>query len=361
MEDNSISSTYQAALQESSALAEKLKSSPQNYRMLTGDRPTGRLHIGHLFGSLENRVALQELGVESFVLVADLQVNTDREKGERIQHYIHQLALEYLAVGIDPEKYPVHIFVHSQVPELNQLFIPFLSLVSQSELERNPTTKDELSNSKLETISASLLTYPVHQAADILFCHGNVVPVGKDQLPHIELTRNIARRFNQRYSSDKDYFRRPQALLSEAPMIMGLDGSAKMSKSRNNTVELCATADETAAAIKKAKTDGERQITYEPQRRPEVANLLQLISLCSKGAESPTQVAERIGDGGAAKLKSELTEQLNSHLAPIRARRAELEKDPAYIEEVLRKGCAVARERAAKTLTEVNRLMGTCI
>ncbi|WGK68247.1 tryptophan--tRNA ligase [Candidatus Haliotispira prima] len=353
--------TYAAAVAESQALEQDLRD-PENrrhYRMLTGDRPTGRLHIGHYFGSLQNRVALQQLGLETFIVIADYQVLTDRDRGERIAYFTRQLCMDYLAVGLDPENHPVHIFVHSQVPELNQLFVPFLTLVSQSELERNPTTKDELQHSSLGQLSASLLAYPVHQAADILFCHGNVVPVGKDQLPHIELTRNIARRFNKRYSDKQPYFPRPIGLLSRTPSIMGLDGTTKMSKSRGNSIELSAGPEEVAKSIKQAKTDSERRITYEPERRPEVANLLQLLGLCS--GENPEDIAESIGDGGSGALKRLLTEQLNAVLEPIQRRRKEFEQNEDYIDRILARGCAVARERAAQTMKDVHRFLGTYI
>ena len=358
-EGRSNAENYAAALAESQALEQRLQDPEQrkNYRVLTGDRPSGLLHIGHYFGSLQKRVALQALGLETFIVIADYQVLTDRERGERIDYFTRQLCLDYLAVGLDPAHYPVHIFVHSQVPELNQLFVPFLTLVSQRELERNPTTKDELQHSALEQLSASLLTYPVHQAADILFCHGNIVPVGKDQLPHIELTRSIARRFNRRYSPQKRYFPRPLALLSQAPAIMGLDGSSKMSKSRGNSIELSADADEVAQHIQKAKTDSERHITYEPQRRPEVANLLQLASLCS--GKTPENIAMEIGQGGARALKQLLKEQLNANLEPIRRKRKELEQNIDYVDEVLAKGCEVARERACQTMREVHNLLGS--
>ena len=229
-------------------------------------------------------------------------------------------------------------------------------MVNPRELERNPTTKDELQHSELEQLTAALLTYPVHQAADILFCHGNIIPVGKDQLPHLELTRTIARRFNRRYRS---YFPRPIGLLSQAPAIMGLDGSTKMSKSRNNSIALSATADEVVQAVKKAKTDSKRLITYEPEIRPEVANLLQIAALCSE--ETPQEIAQQIGEGGAGGLKNLLTERLNSYLEPIRQKRKMLEQNQDYIQQVLARGSMVARERAQKTLYEVNKLLGTYI
>ncbi len=359
VENFNNSNSYEAAIAESQALQQTLKKpeNRKNYRVLTGDRPTGRLHIGHYFGSLCNRITMQALGLETFIVIADYQVLTDRDQGNDISYFTRQLCLDYLAVGIDPEHYPVHIFAHSQVPELNQLLLPFLTLVTQKELERNPTTKEELQHSKLEQLTALLLTYPVHQAADILFCHGNIVPVGKDQLPHIELTRNIARRFNQRYSPKQPYFKKPIGLLSQAPAIIGLDGSSKMSKSRGNSIELSATADQVTQAIKKAKTDSERLITYEIERRPEVANLLQIISLCN--GEKPENIAQSIGDGGARTLKQVVTEQLNSKLEPIRKKRKELESNMDYVDQILARGCNIAREHAAQTIQTVNKLLGT--
>lgn len=245
------------------------------------------------------------------------------------------------------------------MPELNQLLLPFLTLVTMSELDRNPTVKEEIQAAGLSRINAGMYTYPVHQAADILFCKGTVVPVGKDQLPHLEITRQIARRFNERYAAKQSVFPEPQPLLSKAPMIKGLDGGQKMSKSRNNAIMLCHTEDETAKLIKKAKTDGERVITYDPVNRPEVANLLMLISLCT--GEEPQAIADSIGEGGGGMLKNRLTEALNEYLRPHRAKRAELEQNPEYIQQVLRKGIAKAREEASATLEEVRQVMNMVI
>src|SRR5687767_656840 len=303
--------TFEEALRRSRTLRAEFVKNPTRYRVLTGDRPTGPLHIGHYFGSLRNRVELQQLGIETFIVIADYQVLTDRDSVETIPENVRELVLDYLAVGLDPASGHTHIFCHSHVPALNQLLIPFLTLVGMGELDRNPTVKEEIDAAGLTTVNAAMYTYPVHQAADILFCKGNVVPVGKDQLPHLELTRKIARRFNQRFGDDaRSVFPEPEALLSNAPKILGLDGSQKMSKSRNNAVMLRATADETAALIKKAKTDTDRRITYEPERRPEVSNLLLLASLCT--GEPPHAIAERIGDGGSGALKQVVTDALNT-------------------------------------------------
>lgn len=347
--------TFDNHVQRSNELRLKISSNPSNFRMLTGDRPTGRLHIGHLFGSLLNRVKLQDLGVETYVVIADYQVLTDREEIGAIQENVRQLVIDYLAVGIDPNTKGSVIFPHSYVPELNQLLIPFLTLVSNAELNRNPTVKDEIQVSGLASVNAGMYVYPVHQAADILFCKATVVPVGKDQLPHLEMARTIARRFNDRFAPLKPTFPEPAPLLSSSPLILGLDGSQKMSKSRNNTIMLSFSEDQTASAIKGAKTDPDRNITYDPECRPEVANLLMITSLCT--GKKPEEIAMEIGGGGASKLKSTLTDALNEFLRPIRYRRKEIERDKSYIDMVLRNGVEKAREVAVSTLTEVQQRM----
>ena len=293
---------------------------PGRYRMFTGVRPTGNMHLGHYFGTMHSWKTIQDAGVDTWILVADYQVITDRD-----------------AVGPIRER--------------------VLSLVTESELHRNPTVKSELEATGGRAMSGLLLTYPVHQATDILFCQANLVPVGKDQLPHLEQARLIAQRFDKRYGravKDHPVFRRPEALLSQAPMLLGLDGE-KMSKSRRNTIELGMSADETAKLLKKAKTDSERVITYDPAGRPEVSNLLMLASLC--GAGTPEEIAERIGDGGAGALKKVVTEAVNEFFAPIRARRAELAANEDYLLEVLGQGNARANEVAEKTLDDVRTAM----
>lgn len=361
--DYDSNKTFAAAVERSKKIEEDIVKNPTKYRVLTGDRPTGRLHIGHYFGSLQNRVRLSKLGIPTMILIADYQVLTDHDAFDEISQNTKQLVIDYLAAGIEPGA-NVIIYPHSYVPECNQLMLPFLTLVTESELKRNPTVKEEiqsgLENGKMKSVNAGMLTYPIHQACDILFCKGNIVPVGKDQLPHLELTRIIARRFNEKYCKNREpVFPEPQALLSKTPSIMGLDGNQKMSKSRGNAIMLSATEDETAALIKKAKTDGQRLITYEPETRPEVANLLMIISLCT--GEAPEAIAERIGEGGGGMLKSTLTEALNETLRPLRARRAELEKNQDYIRQVLTEGAERARAIAVKTLDEVRSVMNMVI
>lgn len=349
---SATSDTFAESLRRTEAIRSDLDAHPERYRVLTGDRPTGALHLGHYFGTIASRVVLQDQGVETWVLVADYQVITDRETTGNIQENVRGLVLDYVAAGIDPERST--IFTHSAVPALNQLLLPFLSLVTEAELLRNPTVKAELAASE-RALSGLLLTYPVHQAADILFCKGNLVPVGKDQLPHIEQTRVVARRFNERYAKKNPVFPEPQALLSESPEIPGLDGR-KMSKSYGNTIALGMTADETAKIIRKAPTDSDRHITFDPENRPGVSALLTSAALCTGG--DPVQIAEEIGGGGGGALKAFVTEAVNERFAPHRARRAELAADPGYVSEVLRRGNERANEVAEKTLDEVRTAMG---
>ncbi|AGZ46750.1 tryptophan--tRNA ligase [Actinoplanes friuliensis] len=333
-------------------LEDRISARPGDFRVLTGDRPTGPLHLGHYFGTLRNRVRLQQSGVDLFVIVADYQVLTDRDVAERLRETVDGLILDYLAAGLDPER--ATIFTHSAVPALNQLVLPFLSLVSVPELQRNPTVKDEIVHSRQSSVSGLMFTYPVHQAADILFCKGNLVPVGQDQLPHVEVTRTVARRFNERYGP---VFPVPEALLGAAPLLLGTDGG-KMSKSRGNAIALSATADETARLIKGATTDADRHITYDPVGRPGVSGLVQLAALCLD--RDPHEVAAEIGDAGAAALKRTVTEAVNGFLAPLRERRAAYEKDPGLVREVLRAGNVRANAIADQTLQEVREAMGTC-
>ena len=344
-----FSDTFLASKNRSDEIRADLAVHPEKYTMLTGDRPTGRLHLGHYFGSILHRVEYQNMGINCYVLIADYQVITDRDTTEHIQDNVYNMVLDYMAAGIDPEKTP--IFTHSAVPALNQLMLPFLSLVSESELQRNPTVKAEQQASG-HALTGLLLTYPVHQACDILFCKGNIVPVGKDQLPHIELTRQIARRFNERYGQ---VFPEPDGILSDAIEIPGLDGR-KMSKSYGNSIMLSATAEETAKLIKKSKTDSDRFITFDKENRPGVSALLTTAALCTGRTEG--EIAEEIGNDGSGALKKYVTEAVNEFMAPHRARREELAQDMDHVKEVLHEGNKRMNEIANETLGEVCEAMG---
>ena len=341
--------SFEASRKRSDEIIADLPVHPDKYLMLTGDRPTGRLHMGHYFGTIKERVALQDMGITTRIVIADYQVITDRDTTEHIQDNVYNMVMDYLACGIDPKK--TIIFTHSAIPALNQLMLPFLSLVSEAELQRNPTVKSEMEASG-HALTGLLLTYPVHQACDILFCKGNIVPVGKDQLPHIEQTRQIARRFNERYAH---VFPEPEGVLNSAPEIPGLDGR-KMSKSYGNAISLCLTEEETAKLIKKSKTDSERTITFDKENRPGVSALLTTAALCT--GRSEVEIAEEIGDAGAGALKKYVTESVNGYLAPIRERRRGFEKDLDYIKDILHDGNRRANEIASATLDEVREAMG---
>ena len=267
--------SYEVALQKSNAIRECLTKTPEKFTMLTGDRPTGRLHLGHYFGTLKGRVELQNMGAKTNVLIADYQVITDRDTTEHIQDNVYNMVMDYLACGIDPDK-KVDMSKEDENNDLDTII---------EELARNPTVKAEMEASGHE-LTGLLLTYPVHQACDILFCKGNVVPVGRDQLPHIELTRTIARRFNNRYGK---VFPEVDALLSETPLLPGLDGR-KMSKSYGNAINISMTAEETAKRIKKSQTDSERMITFDPENRPGVSGLLSTAAICT--GRSEVEIAE---------------------------------------------------------------------
>jgi tryptophanyl-tRNA synthetase len=316
-------------------------------RILTGDRPTGALHLGHYFGTLANRVRLQRDGHEVFVVIADYQVIADRDHPGDLDATVVELVLDYLGCGLDPDR--TVIFTHSGVPSLNQLLLPFLSLVSVAELSRNPTVKDEIRLSRRTTVSGLMLTYPVHQAADVLFCKADLVPVGRDQLPHLELTRSVARRFNDRYG---DVFPLPDAMLSDTPLLLGLDGR-KMSKSLGNGIALTDAPDVVAAKIRRARTDSERTISYEPDRRPETSNLLRLAALCS--GRPPEAIAAEVGSGGGAALKQTATDAVCSFLAVLQERRRQFAADDAR--RLLTDGSERANIVADATLAEVRAVM----
>ena len=349
MASDLTSDTFLASKKISDEIKADLAVHPEKYTMLTGDRPTGRLHMGHYFGTIRERVALQNAGVTTRIIIADYQVITDRDTTANIADNVHNMVIDYLACGIDPEK--TIIFTHSAVPALNQLMLPFLSLVTESELMRNPTVKAEQEASG-HALTGLLLSYPVHQACDILFCKGNVVPVGKDQLPHIEQTRQIARRFNERYGR---VFPEPHGLLTDAVEIPGLDGR-KMSKSYGNAIALSATEEEAAKLIKKSQTDSERMITFDKENRPGVSALLTTAALTTGRTEE--DIAAEIGNDGAGALKRYVTESVNAYLAPIRERRRELEGQPEMVREILHEGNRRANEIANATLDEVREATG---
>ena len=341
--------SFTATAQRSAEVAAAVAEHPERFRVLTGERPTGPLHLGHYFGTIEERVRLQQAGVEILLVLADYQVIADRDTTAHIQKNVYDAVLDYLAAGIDPEQ--TTIFTHSSVPALNQLMLPFLSLVTEAELHRNPTVKAELAASG-RALSGLLLTYPVHQAADILFCKGNLVPVGKDNLPHVEMTRVIARRFNERYG---EVFPIPDAMITSTPEVPGLDGR-KMSKSYGNAIALSMTTDETVAVIRRSRTDQDRRISFDPVARPGVSALLSTAALCL-GVE-PADLADEIGDGGSSTLKAVTATAVNDFLAPLRERRRAMSSDEDLVGSILRRGNEAALTVAEATLDQVREAMG---
>ena len=327
--------------------------------ILTGDRPTGKLHIGHYIGSLKNRVALQESGLyESFIMIADQQALTDNARNpEIIRNSLKEVALDYLAVGIDPSK--SNIFIQSQIPELNELTMHYLNLVTLSRLERNPTVKQEIKQKNFEnSIPAGFLIYPVSQAADITAFKATTVPVGEDQLPMIEQTREIVRSFNSIYG---DVLVEPEAVLpsSNAGRLPGTDGKAKMSKSLENGIYLSDDADTIKKKVMSMYTDP-NHIRVEDPGQIEGNTVFTYLDVFATDKSAVEEMKEHYKRGGLGdmKVKKYLNEVIQAELEPIRNRRIELEKDIDAIYDMLKDGSDKARAVAANTLTEVRGAMG---
>ena len=323
-------------------------------RILTGDRPTGSLHIGHYVGSLENRVKLQD-EYDCFFIIADYQVLTDHiNDTKKVSENIKKIVLDYLSVGIDPNK--SNIFIQSMIPEIAQLTMYFSMIVSVSRLQRNPTIKEEASvvNMSSKEMSYGFLGYPVSQAADILSIRANTVPVGEDQLPHLEQTREIAKKFNKTFSLVFDI---PEALLSEYPRLPGIDRQ-KMSKSRNNAIFLNDSPEEVEKKIMKAYTDSTRIHADDPGHIEGNVVFNYLDAFCENKKEvndlKNKYTKGQIGDMAVKKI---LIDVLNNFLEPIRKKRRYYEENPELIEKILYKGNENTREVTRETLKLVNRAM----
>ena len=331
--------------------------------ILTGDRPTGKLHIGHYVGSLKNRVLLQNKDeYNMFVFLADQQALTDHAKDPKtIVESIGNVALDYLAAGLDPEK--VTIFIQSQIPELAELTMYYMNLVSLARLERNPTVKTEISQKGFgESIPTGFLVYPISQAADITAFKANFVPVGNDQKPMIEQTREIVRSFNHAYNTDA--LVEPEGIYPEneaAGRLPGLDGNAKMSKSLNNGIYLADDADTLKKKVMSMYTDPDH-IKVEDPGKIEGNMVFHYLDVFGR-PEDATEIAEmkeqyQRGGLGDVKTKRYLLEILDRELRPIRERRLEFAKDMGEVYSVLEKGSERARNVAAQTLDEVKSEMG---
>lgn len=324
-------------------------------RILTGDRPTSPLHIGHLVGSLQNRVALQH-SYETFVLLADVQAMTDNfADPQKVRQNVYEVMLDYLAVGLDPSA--VTFVIQSQIPEIAELTVFFLNLVTVSHLRQNPTVKAEIAQKGFgQSVPAGFFVYPVSQAADITAFGAHLVPVGDDQLPMIEQTREIVRRFNSLYAP---VLTEPKELLSAVPRLMGLDGEAKMSKSLGNAIFLGDSADKVAQKVMGMYTDP-HHLRASDQGRVEGNPVFAYLDAFDpdKAALEAMKEHYRRGGLGDVKVKKHLLEVLEGVLAPIRARRAEYAQDRGAVQQLLRQGTARGRAEAAQTMQEARQAMG---
>jgi len=323
-------------------------------RILTGDRPTGRLHLGHYVGSLANRVALQK-EYETFILVADIQALTDNFRHpEKVREAVREVTLDNLAVGLDPKL--TSFVLQSQVPEIAELTIFYANLVTVARLQRNPTIKAEIKERGFGgSVPLGFFMYPVSQAADITFVEADLVPVGEDQLPHIEQTREIVRAFNRIYGKT---LKEPKALVGKVPRLVGIDGKAKMSKSLGNCIFLSDSPEAVEEKVMSMYTDptrihptdpghvkGNPVFIYHDAFNPNKEEVAEMKKLYQQG---------KVGD---VEVKRRLASVLNEFLSPIRERRAEYGRDPKLIDEVLHEGTSKARGIAAGVVARVKEAM----
>jgi len=325
--------------------------------ILTGDRPTGPLHLGHYVGSLRQRVELQHKHKhKQFVIIADAQALTDNaENPEKVRKNILEVALDYLAVGIDPKT--TTIFIQSLVPELAELTMHYLNLVTVSRLQRNPTVKDEIKQRGFgASIPAGFLAYPVSQAADITAFKADLVPVGEDQLPMIEQTNEIVCSFNRIYQCS--VLVEAKALLSNVSRLPGTDGKGKMSKSLGNVISLSDSADEVRQKVKTMYTDP-RHLRVEDPGTVEGNPVFAYLDAFDPDKEALEAMKDhyRRGGLGDVKVKQRLQEVLSAELDPIRTRREKLTKDPGAVMRILKEGTEAARKVAVETLDEVRKAM----
>ena len=337
--------------------------------ILTGDRPTGRLHLGHYVGSLRRRVELQNEGDydKMYVFVADVQALTDNaDNPEKVRQNIIEVALDYLSVGLDPEK--VILFIQSMIPELAELTVYYMNLVSVARLQRNPTVKTEMALRNFgQGVPVGFFTYPISQAADITFCKATTVPVGEDQEPMLEQCREIVRRFNQIYG---EVLVEPQIMLPSNKACMrlpGIDGNAKMSKSLGNCIYLSDTAKEVESKVKMAYTDPQHLRVEDPGHVEGNCVFTYLDAFCNDDDfaefwpeyQCLEELKEHYRKGGLGDMKCKkfLTKVLNKQLEPIRQRRHEFEQDIPEVYNILKRGSEKAREVAAQTLHEVREAM----
>ena len=326
-------------------------------RILTGDRPTGRLHIGHYFGSLKKRVELQNSGeYDQFILIADVQALTDNfNNPEKVRKNVREVAMDYLACGIDPKKST--IFIQSMIPEIAELTVFYSNLVTIARLQRNPTVKTEIAQKKElfgESVTYGFLGYPVSQAADITALGGDVVPAGEDQEPLIEQCREIVRRFNSIYG---DVLKEPQIMLSEGKRIKGLDGNEKMGKSLGNAIFLSDSDEEISKKVMGAVTDPGR-IKKDDKGNPDICMVYYYHKLFSTPEEVENVCKEcRAGERGCVGCKKQLIQNICDTLKPIKEKRAYYEAHPEIVDKILIEGTEKARKEAKEIMRKIKEAM----
>ena len=326
-------------------------------RILTGDRPTGKLHIGHYFGSLKTRVEMQNSGLyDPYILIADVQALTDNfNNPEKVRKNVREVAMDYLACGIDPEK--TTIYIQSKIPEVAELTVFYSNLVTIARLQRNPTVKTEIAQKKElfgESVTYGFLGYPVSQAADITCFEGELVPVGEDQLPLIEQCREIVRKFNSIYG---DVLVEPEPVLSSTKRIKGLDGNDKMGKSLGNAIYLSDSEEEITKKVMSAITDPGR-IKKDDKGNPNICMVAYYHNLFSSEGEIKTVCEEcKAGARGCVACKKQLANNIIEKLKPIREKRAYYEEHPEIVDKILMEGTLKAQKTAKETMIKVKKAM----
>jgi len=321
--------------------------------VLTGDRPTGKLHLGHFVGSIKNRVKLQDEADKSFYMVADIQALTDNsDNPDKVRNNVLEVALDNLACGLDPKK--TIMFIQSEIPEIAELTVLFLNLVTLARLKRNPTVKSEMKDKGYgEDVPAGFLAYPVSQAADILFAKSNLIPVGEDQLPVIEQVNEIVDDFNRLYGKTFD---RVKHLVGEIPRLVGIDGNSKMSKSLNNCIYLSDNLEEISRKVMNMYTDP-KHIHVEDKGNVEGNVVFSYLDIFDSNKEEVEKLKEQYRNGGLGDvvIKKRLIEILVKVIEPIRTKRADFAKNPELVMNILKEGTEKAREVARYTMIEVKK------
>lgn len=332
----------------------KRRISMKKKRILTGDRTTGRLHLGHYVGSLQNRVKLQK-EFDTFIILADVQaLTTHFKQPELLNESIYDVAIDNLSVGLEPEN--ITMFLQSRISAIAELTVFYSMIVSVNSLRHNPTIKTEAKQYGYDDLSYGFLGYPVSQAADITFCNADLVPVGDDQLPHIELSRKIVRRFYNLYGSGKQVIKVPEALVSSTPRLMGLDGRSKMGKSLGNAIFLSDSIDEVNAKVKSAVTDKNR-ISIKDKGNPDICTVgnYHMTFNCSE-YENICKMC-RNAQIGCVACKSFLAEEINNLIEPFREKRAYYEDRKSKVREIILAGSEKANSVGNITVAEVKRTM----